>query len=143
MLQGKKAVIIYGNGAFLVTTEENSHKYNEEFYTVCAEPIEAYHIKLPDSNESEIQLLLDKHVEKESVSSIYENIFEHLSNSLKSLGVNPIKTLYNHSSEGLDSLTEDVAIEIAREIQMLLDFVIVKINEERSSIKDVKDALKG
>jgi hypothetical protein len=98
---------------------------------------------LPDSHEKEIQVLLDKHNEKPKVSSIYDNIFEHLPNSLKELGDNPIKLLYNQTSKGLHSLTEEQCLEKAKNILMLLNFVIRKINEERSEIKDLREAIKG
>ena len=99
--------------------------------------------ELPDSHGLEIQKLLDEHELNGTVSSIYDNIFHHLPSSLKSLGDNPIKLLYNQTSEGLHSMKEDEALEKARLIQKLLDFVIVKINEERSNIKDLKEAIRG
>ena len=37
--------IISDTGVFMVTTEENSKKYDEEFYPVCAEAMEAYGIR--------------------------------------------------------------------------------------------------
>jgi len=87
---------------------------------------------LPDSQNSEIQKLLDKHEKNSKVSTIYDNIFEHLPNSLKSLGDNPIKLLYNQTSEGLHSLNEEECLQKAKNILMLLNFVIIKINEEKS-----------
>lgn len=98
---------------------------------------------LPDSHSVEIQKLLDKHNENPKVSTIYQNIFEHLPNSLKVLGENPIKLLYNQTSEGLHSLSEKECLEKAKNILKLLDFVIKKINEERSEIKDLKETIKG
>jgi len=98
---------------------------------------------LPDSHKTEIQTLLDKHNENPKVSTIYENIFEHLPYSLKSLGDNPIKLLYNQTSEGLHSLTEDQCLEKTKKILELLNFVIKKINEERSEIKDLRKIIKG
>lgn len=99
--------------------------------------------QLPDSHTAEIQKLLDKHNENPKVSTIYENIFEHLPNSLKVLGDNPIKLLYNQTSNGLHSLTEKECLEKAEKILTLLEFVIKKINEEKSEIKDLKDTIKG
>lgn len=99
--------------------------------------------KLPDAHSLEIQALLDEHKQHPTVSTIYENIFQHLPNSLKSLGDNPIKLLYNQTSEGLHSMTEDKAMEKSRIIKQLLDFVIVKINEERSNIQSLKEAIKS
>ncbi len=99
--------------------------------------------ELPDSHGLEIQKLLDEHVQNGTVSSIYENIFHHLPNSLKVLGDNPIKLLYNQTSEGLHSMTEGEALKKAQAIQRLLDFVIIKINEERSDIRNLKEVIKG
>lgn len=98
---------------------------------------------LPDSHTAEIQKLLDKHKENPKVSTIYDNIFEHLPNSLKALGDNPIKLLYNQTSEGLHSLSEKECLEKSEKILKLLEFVIRKINEERSEIKVLKETIKG
>jgi hypothetical protein len=98
---------------------------------------------LPDSHSSEIEKLLEEHEKNPKVSTIYDNIFQHLPSSLKSLGDNPIKLLYNQTSEGLHSLTEKECLEKAEKILKLLEFIIKKINEERSEIKDLKETIKG
>lgn len=98
---------------------------------------------LPDSHSSEIEKLLVEHSKSPKVSTIYDNIFQYLPSSLKSLGVNPIKLLYNQTSEGLHSLTEKECFEKADKILKLLEFVIKKINEERSEIKELKETIKG
>lgn len=59
------------------------------------------------------------------------------------LGDNPIKLLYNQTSNGLHSLTEEECLEKAQKILTLLEFVIKKINEEKSEIKELKDTIKG
>ncbi len=48
MLEDKEVVIIYDNGTFLVTTEENSKRYDEDFYPVGAEAIYADNLTLAD-----------------------------------------------------------------------------------------------
>lgn len=98
---------------------------------------------LPDSHSAEIEKLLKKHNDNPKISTIYDNIFEHLPNSLKSLGDNPIKLLYNQTSEGLHSLSEEQCLEKANSILLLLNFVIKKINEERSEIKSLRETIKG
>lgn len=98
---------------------------------------------LPDSHSSEIEKLLVKHNENPKISTIYDNVFEHLPNSLKVLGDNPIKLLYNQTSEGLHSLTEEECLEKANRILQLINFVIKKINEERSEIKSLRETIKG
>ena len=99
--------------------------------------------KLPDSHSTEIQKLLEKHNANPQISTIYENIFEHLPISLKVLGDNPIKLLYNQTSEGLHNLSEQDCLERAKKINQLLDFVIKKIYEEKSEINDLKNIIKG
>lgn len=98
--------------------------------------------KLPDSHSSEIQKLLEKHRENPKISTIYENIFQHLPYSLKVLGDNPIKLLYNQTSEGLHNLSETDCLDRAKKINQLLDFVIKKIYEERSEINNLKNIIK-
>ena len=50
--------------------------------------------------------MFEKHDSDSRISTIYENIFPHLPNSLKELGNNPIKLLYNQTSAGLHTLSE-------------------------------------
>lgn len=98
---------------------------------------------LPNSESSEIQLLLDKYEKAEKVSTIYENIFPYLPATLKELNYNPIMLLYNQTSEGLHKYTEEEALKRADHIKNLLEFVIIKINEEKSTIKNMKDIVKA
>jgi hypothetical protein len=98
---------------------------------------------LPDSHKVEIQELLDKHTKNSNVNTIYDNIFKYLPNSLKVLGDNPIKILYNQTSQGLHTLSETECLEKAKKILKLLDFVIIKINEEKSEIKELRETIKG
>ncbi|KAF2079446.1 hypothetical protein [Flavobacterium sharifuzzamanii] len=96
-----------------------------------------------DMADSQISKLYDQYSSTNQVYSIYENIFEFLPKSLQSLGINPIKTLYNQTSEGLHSLSEQDCLARATSIDLLLKFVIKKINEEQSEILKVKEAIKN
>lgn len=58
------------------------------------------------------------------------------------MGDNPLQLLYNQTSEGLHSLTEEECLNRANSIATLLDFTIKKINEEKSEILEVKNAVK-
>jgi hypothetical protein len=98
---------------------------------------------LPDAQSSEIDSLLEEHVKNPKVSTIYSNIFEFLPHSLKSLGDNPIKLLYNLTSEGLHSLSEDECLGKAQGTQVLLSFVIRKMSEEHSEIKNLRNVIKS
>ena len=46
MLEDKMVAIISDTGIFIVTTMENSKKYDEEFYAVDTEGMKAYNIRL-------------------------------------------------------------------------------------------------
>lgn len=96
-----------------------------------------------DAADSEIKKLYEKYKTTNQIHSIYDNIFEFLPKSLQSLGVNPIKTLYNQTSEGLHSLKEEDCLSRASSIDILLKFVIKKINEEKSEILKVREVLKN
>jgi hypothetical protein len=48
MLEDKLVLLISDNAMFMVTTKENSKKYDEEFYPVTAEGIEGYNIEFRD-----------------------------------------------------------------------------------------------
>lgn len=98
---------------------------------------------LPDSNALEIGKLLEEYEDNPRTSTIYDNIIKYLPGSLKSLQDNPISLLYKQTSEGLHNLTEAECLERAGNIIRILEFTISKIKEEKSEIKDVKDAIKN
>lgn len=99
--------------------------------------------ELPSSHKSEIEKLLKAHKENPTITTIYENIFEHLPHSLKVLGNNPIKLLYKETSDGLHSLKDDECLKKSEAVQKILEFTIQKINEEKSNIKDLRDLIKS
>lgn len=99
--------------------------------------------EIPDSDKDSINLLLEKYTKTSEIYVIYENIFHYLPASLKGLGDNPIKLLYNQTSEGLHSLSDEECLERANNIALVLEFVIKKINEEKSSIFNIKNAIKN
>jgi hypothetical protein len=86
--------------------------------------------------------LVAKHRNSTKPRLIYDDIFAYLPKSLQSLDANPLKLLYQQTSEGLHALTEADCLNRARQIEILLDFVIVAMNEEKSTILDVKNAVK-
>ncbi len=97
---------------------------------------------LPNSDKGAIQKLLDEYERSGRVASIYENIFEFLPLSLQSIDYNPLMLLYNQTSEGLHSYSEEESLDKAFKVKALLDFVIIKINEEKSTLKDIRQIVK-
>jgi hypothetical protein len=98
------------------------------------------HIESEESNH--IKELLEKYNKTEKVYHIYENIFEFLPSSLKGLGDNPFQLLYKQTSKGLHNLSEQECLKRANNINQLLKFVIIKINEEKSEILKIRQVIK-
>lgn len=99
--------------------------------------------KLNASDSSKITELLAEYNKSGKVHLLYENIFPYLPKSLQSLGDNPIKTLYQQTSQGLHNLTEEECLAKAGNVDLILRFVIKKINEEKSEILDIRNAIKS
>lgn len=85
--------------------------------------------------------LLEKYEQNHQMSNLIEGVNEFLPETLKSLGNNPIKVLYSQLSGGIHSFSEEECLEKAKNIDTLLKFVIKKINEEKSEIRDARDAM--
>jgi len=95
-----------------------------------------------NSADHKLKQLVSEFNETNQPYSIYENIFQLLPKSLQTLGDNPFKILYKQTSEGLHSLSEKECLERAEIIDLVLKFVIKTINEEKSEISDVRNALR-
>jgi hypothetical protein len=96
---------------------------------------------LPDA-DPELKSLIEKHQKSNKPHLIYDELFPYLPKSLQMLDDNPIKLLYSQTSEGLHTLTEADCLARAKQIELVLEFVIQKINEERSMVQNVREALK-
>jgi hypothetical protein len=92
--------------------------------------------------DSKLNKLITDYKDTNQVYSIYENIFPLLPKSLQALGENPFKILYKQTSEGLHSLNEEQCLERAENIDLILKFVVKSLNEEKSEISKIRNALK-
>ncbi len=75
------------------------------------------------------------------MSKLIDVINKYLPSSLKDLGDNPIRLLYEQLSGGIHQYSEEECVEKAKHIDILLKYVIRKVNEEKYQIKGVKDAM--
>jgi len=96
-----------------------------------------------EASNPKLKKMISEYKNTKKAYSIYENIFEFLPVSLKSLGENPLKLLYQQTSEGLHSISDKKCLERAENINMILKFVIKKIQEETSEILDIRNAIKN
>ena len=99
--------------------------------------------KLDRPESSSINALLAKFRENPVKSDLIDGVFDYLPTSLKELGDNPLKLLYKQLSGGIHEFSEEECFEKASQINKLLKFVIQKINEDTSIVKDAKDAIKA
>jgi len=75
------------------------------------------------------------------MSNLISTINTYLPKSLQELGDNPIKLLYEQLSGGIHTFSESDCLEKAQLINIVLVYVIKKVNEEKYQIRDVKDAM--
>jgi len=75
------------------------------------------------------------------MSKLIDIINKHLPMSLKELGDNPIRLLYEQLSGGIHEFSDEECLEKAASIDILINYVVRKINEEKYQLKEVKNAL--
>lgn len=106
---------------------------------------ELFHIleNIGDLNSSDPKLrkIIDDFDKNSKMSTLYKSSFSLLPKSLQILGDNPFEILYRLTSEGLHDITEQESLSKADKIHKLLDFVMKKINEENSELKDIRNLL--
>lgn len=97
-----------------------------------------------DRNESaEIRTLLANYEKDHQMEKLISAIGDYLPNSFKEVDDNPIKFLYKQLSGGIHEFTEDECSKFAESIDIVLKFVIKRLNEESSELKKVREALKA
>ena len=74
------------------------------------------------------------------MSNLIDSITAYIPQSLKGLGDNPIKLLYQQLSGGIHELPEETCLEKAKEIDTLLSYVIKRINSDKYELGDAKKA---
>src|SRR5690606_12186363 len=95
--------------------------------------------KIESSESIKINSLLADYEKSKKTHLLYENVFQYLPLSLQSLGDNPFKLLYSQTSQGLHNLSEEDCLKRAEQIDLILKFVIKKLNEEKSDILNIRN----
>lgn len=98
--------------------------------------------KLDLSETKKISEAIKKYESNHQMAILIDEIYPFLPSSLKELGDNPLKVLYEQLSIGLHGLTEEKCMEKAMLLDSVLTFVIQKISEEKSDVSGIKAALK-
>lgn len=76
------------------------------------------------------------------MSKLIDIINKYLPKSLNELGDNPIRLLYEQLSGGIHEFSDEQCVAKAKNIDVLLNYVVKKINEEKYQLVDVKNAMK-
>lgn len=77
------------------------------------------------------------------MSTLIDSISQFLPVSLKEIGNNPIKTLYQQSSGGIHDFSEQECLDKAKHIDTLLQYVIKRVSALKLEFEQVKVALKA
>ncbi|PCJ84676.1 MAG: hypothetical protein COA57_08840 [Flavobacteriales bacterium] len=76
------------------------------------------------------------------MANLIDVVNKYLPKSLTELGDNPIRLLYKQLSGGIHSFSDEECLQKAEMIDIILTYVIKKINEEKYQIANVKEAMK-
>jgi hypothetical protein len=77
------------------------------------------------------------------MSNLIDVISKFLPASLKELGDNPIRLLYDQLSLGIHKFSDEECLRKAEMIDIILTYIITKINEEKYLTKNVRNAMRG
>lgn len=98
--------------------------------------------KLP-STDANLKKMIEEYIKTNQISVLYKNSFNLLPKSLQLLGDNPFEILYRLTSKGLHILSEDECLENADKVHKILEYVVLKINEEKSELLEIRNIIKS
>ena len=75
------------------------------------------------------------------MSNLIEKINPYIPKSLKEIGDNPIKLLYQQLSGGIHEFSEEDCLEKAKQVDIILRYVIKKVNSEKFELTEVRKAM--
>ncbi len=99
--------------------------------------------KLDFDGVEKVRAAIQKHKSDHQMSSLIEAVNLYLPKSLLFSNDNPLKLLYSQLSRGIHEYTEEECLKKAKMIDILLSYIIIKLNEEQYQITDVKKAMKS
>lgn len=77
------------------------------------------------------------------MTTLIDSINPFLPKSLKEIGDNPIKVLYQQTSGGIHEFSEEICLEKSRDIDKLLRYVIKRISSMKLEFLEARDAMKN
>jgi hypothetical protein len=86
--------------------------------------------------------LEEKKQGKITMQKLLDSLTEHLPPALLEIGDNPVRILFNYSSNALHGYSEEKCIETSKNIDLILKWTFQKIKEEKSTISEIRNAIK-
>ena len=91
---------------------------------------------------SQVKDAYENYKKDSQMAKLIDIINKHLPQSFKDSGDNPIRLLYGQLSGGIHEFSDEECFEKASSIDILINFVVKKIYEEKYHLKEVKAAFK-
>lgn len=98
--------------------------------------------EIDSDNSSNIKEAYELYKKDHQMSKLIDSIYQHLPNSLKELGNNPLKLLYDQLSGGIHAFSEEECLKKSEGIDYVLKFVIKQIYIEKNERSGIIDAIK-
>jgi len=98
-------------------------------------------LELDTSNSQHINDEYQKYLQDHQMSKLIDSIYAFLPTSLKQLGNNPLKLMYEQLSIGIHKLTDEECLEKAVAIDNLLKYIVKNVNIEKNERSKINDAM--
>lgn len=99
--------------------------------------------QLEFENTDKVKNAWRQYEQNHQMANLIENIYEYLPRSLKEMGDNPIKLLHQQLSGGIHEYSETECLDKAKQVDILLRYVIKRVNSEKYELLEVKKAMRG
>jgi hypothetical protein len=90
---------------------------------------------------SQVKGAYENYMKDSQMAKLIDILNKHLPQSFKELGDNPIRLLYSQLSGGIHEFSDEECLEKASSIDVLINYVVKKIYDEKFHLKEVKNAV--
>ncbi|GGD17040.1 hypothetical protein [Hyunsoonleella pacifica] len=97
--------------------------------------------ELDFDGSEQIKTAWNEYEKSHQMSNLIDNINPYIPKSLKEIGDNPIKLLHSQLSGGIHVYSEETCLEKAKQIDILLRYVIKKVSSEKYELSNVRQAM--
>lgn len=99
--------------------------------------------ELEYDNVDKVRKAWEEYQTNHQMTTLIEAISPFLPKSLKEIGDNPLKVLYQQTSGGIHEFSDEVCLEKARHIDKLLQYVIKRISSMKLEFLEAREAMRN